>query len=120
MTRIVSIPALVVVLSGCLNCASSFAEESNGGNWALSVVQELKLGTPIGQCRAVPVELGKGMDRAILVVYCADAGLDPWSEMLNRNKQSSTTVTKESRCSRNSFNRPTQWTASEASVLHTE
>jgi len=81
VTRIVFVPAIVIIACGYPGCASSFAGESNGGNRVLRIVQELELATPIGQCRAVPVELGKGKERAILVVYCADAGVDPWSEM---------------------------------------
>ena len=48
---------------------------------SLKVVGEINVGSPIGQCRAVPVELGPGKPRAVLAVYCADAGVDPWSEM---------------------------------------
>ena len=47
----------------------------------LRMLAELSMGTPIGQCRAVPVCLGAGAPKAILAVYCADFDVDPWVEM---------------------------------------
>jgi hypothetical protein len=47
----------------------------------LDTLLELSLGSPIGQCRAVPVCLGDGAPRAVLAVYGADFDVDPWVEM---------------------------------------
>jgi hypothetical protein len=47
----------------------------------LQVVTEISLGSPIGQLRAVPVDLGEGAPRAILAAYAADFDVDPWVEM---------------------------------------
>ena len=46
----------------------------------LEVLLEFDMGTPIGQCRAVPVSLGKN-PKAVLAVYCADFDVDPYVEM---------------------------------------
>src|ERR1043165_2579525 len=51
------------------------------GNVDLGILLEVSLGSPIGQCRAVPVCLGAGAPRAFLAVYCADFDVDPWIEM---------------------------------------
>ncbi|MBN1399809.1 MAG: polysaccharide lyase 11 [Anaerolineae bacterium] len=48
---------------------------------ALDVLLELNLGSPIGQCRAMPVALGPSGPSAILVVYGADFDVDPYVEM---------------------------------------
>ena len=42
----------------------------------------ISLGQRLGQCRAVPVELGADRGSALLVVYAADAVVDPYSEMV--------------------------------------
>jgi len=47
----------------------------------LGVLLELSVGSPIGQCRAVPICLGPGEPRAFLVVYGADFDVDPYIEM---------------------------------------
>ncbi len=47
----------------------------------LKVALEVSLGSRLGQCRAVPVQLGPGSRPAFLAAYCADAHVDPWSEM---------------------------------------
>ncbi|MBE7462783.1 MAG: polysaccharide lyase 11 [Planctomycetes bacterium] len=44
-------------------------------------IMEYRLGSPAGQCRAVPVELGPGAPRAFLVAYAADFDVDPYHEM---------------------------------------
>ena len=41
----------------------------------------LSVGSPIGQFRAMPVELGPDMPKAFLGVYCADFDDDPYVEM---------------------------------------
>ncbi|HEX6971623.1 MAG TPA: hypothetical protein VF234_05350, partial [Limnochordia bacterium] len=41
----------------------------------------LDLGSPLGQLRAVPVQLGPGRPRAFLAAYCADYDVDPYVEM---------------------------------------
>jgi hypothetical protein len=48
---------------------------------ALEAVLELDLGSPIGQCRAMPVRLGDGAPPAVLAVWCADFDVDPYVEM---------------------------------------
>jgi hypothetical protein len=47
----------------------------------LDTLLELELGSPIGQLRAVPVNLGPGAPRAVLAAYCADFDVDPYVEM---------------------------------------
>jgi len=47
----------------------------------LETLCEIDLGSPIGQCRAVPVRLGSGKIDAILVAYAADFDVDPYVEM---------------------------------------
>lgn len=47
----------------------------------LAVLLEVPLGSPIGQCRAAPVQLGAGSPRSILAVYGADFDVDPYVEM---------------------------------------
>jgi hypothetical protein len=47
----------------------------------LAPLLELSVGSPIGQLRAVPVNLGPGAPRAFLAVYAADFDVDPWVEM---------------------------------------
>ena len=41
----------------------------------------LSVGSPMGQFRAMPVELGPDMPKAFLGVYCADFDDDPYVEM---------------------------------------
>src|SRR5262245_24275334 len=53
---------------------------STGRAIELSVLLELSLGQPVGQCRAVPVNLGEGAPPAVLAVYAADFDVDPWVE----------------------------------------
>lgn len=48
---------------------------------ALRVAAEVELGQPIGQCRAVPVNLGADRPPAILAAYGADFDVDPYVEM---------------------------------------
>ena len=43
--------------------------------------REYHLGSPIGQCRAVPVNLGDGEPNAFLATYAADFDVDPYIEM---------------------------------------
>ncbi len=45
----------------------------------LRSVLEMKIASSLGQCRAVPVNLGD--KRAIFVAYCEDAEIDPYVEM---------------------------------------
>lgn len=47
----------------------------------LQVVTELDLGVPIGQLRAVPVNLGEDQPRAIAAMYSEDAEIDPYIGM---------------------------------------
>lgn len=47
----------------------------------LETIFELALGSPIGQFRAMPVDLGPGAHKAFLGVYCADFDDDPYVEM---------------------------------------
>ena len=47
----------------------------------LQPVVEIDVESPIGQARAVPVRLGAGAPRAILVTYGADFDVDPYVEM---------------------------------------
>ena len=45
----------------------------------LQPILEFNVGTSLGQCRAVPVDLGDG--QGILLAYCEDAEIDPYVEM---------------------------------------
>ncbi|MFP4380642.1 MAG: polysaccharide lyase 11 [Candidatus Sumerlaeia bacterium] len=47
---------------------------------ALKVIREFHVGSPIGQCRAVPVSLG-GACEAILLAHCGNFDVDPFVEM---------------------------------------
>jgi hypothetical protein len=47
----------------------------------LDALLEFSLGSPIGQLRAMPVHLGEGAPRALLLAYCADFDVDPYVEM---------------------------------------
>jgi hypothetical protein len=47
----------------------------------LEAVLRLNAGSPIGQLRAIPVNLGPGRPRALLAVYAADFDVDPYVEM---------------------------------------
>lgn len=47
----------------------------------MDVLIELSLGSQLGQLRAAPVSLGKGVKKAILATYCADFDVDPYVEM---------------------------------------
>jgi hypothetical protein len=47
----------------------------------LDVILEVSLGSPIGQLRAMPVQLGEGAPRAFLTVHGADFDVDPYIEM---------------------------------------
>ncbi len=57
------------------------ATETNSPNIDLQVFAELDLGQPIGQLRALPVQLGAGAPPAVLAVYCANFDVDPYVEM---------------------------------------
>ena len=52
---------------------------AEGNSFDLHTVLELKIGVPLGQCRAVPVALGE--KRGICLAYCEDAEIDPYVEM---------------------------------------
>lgn len=47
----------------------------------LEPLLEFDLGSPIGQLRAAPVDLGAGAPRAFLLAYAADFDVDPYVEM---------------------------------------
>ena len=47
----------------------------------LETFMELRLGSPAGQFRAVPVKLGSGGPPAFFAAYAADFDVDPWVEM---------------------------------------
>lgn len=47
----------------------------------LSPIQTYNLGQPLGQLRAVPVQLGAGAPPALLFAFCADVDVDPYPEM---------------------------------------
>ena len=49
-------------------------------NVELKILLETDVGSKIGQCRAVSVQLGAGAPKAFLVIYCADDIIDPWEE----------------------------------------
>jgi hypothetical protein len=66
--------ALAAVLGGVAP-SSSAAERP----FDLRPVLELNLGATLGQCRAVPVDLGE--KKGIFVAYCEDAEIDPYVEM---------------------------------------
>jgi hypothetical protein len=75
---------ILLVLLAVLAPAGQKVRASETGRdteFELQVVLELQLGEPIGQLRAVPVNLGKGQPRAILAVHCSDAEVDPYVEM---------------------------------------
>ena len=73
-------PALLTMV--CLFAQQARAQKTNRSpEFDLQSVLELQLGEPAGQLRAVPVNLGKGQPRAILVVHCPDAEVDPYVEM---------------------------------------
>ncbi len=57
------------------------AARAGSTEFDLCPVLEVKLGEPVGQLRAVPVDLGKGRPKAILAVHCPDAEVDPYVEM---------------------------------------
>ncbi|HUT32129.1 MAG TPA: polysaccharide lyase 11 [Planctomycetota bacterium] len=61
--------------------ANVVAGEALVDNGTLKAMLEVPLGSRIGQCRAVPVQLGPGSRPAFLAITCADATVDPWSEM---------------------------------------
>ncbi len=45
----------------------------------LRPIREMKIAESLGQCRAVPVDLGG--ERGIFIAYCEDAEIDPYVEM---------------------------------------
>jgi hypothetical protein len=66
--------ASVAILDG-LGARSAGAERA----FDLRAVLEFNLGTTLGQCRAVPVDLGE--KKAIFLAWCEDAEIDPYVEM---------------------------------------
>jgi hypothetical protein len=52
-----------------------------GDELRLETFMELRLGSPAGQFRAVPVNLGRGAPPAFFAAYAADFDVDPWVEM---------------------------------------
>ncbi len=64
-----------VVLNGGFAVSSSAADKP----FDLQTILELNVGTTLGQCRAVPVDLGE--KQGILLAYCEDAEVDPYVEM---------------------------------------
>ena len=65
---------LLALLGLGLNLAQSAAID-------LAVLAEVDLGQPIGQLRAVPVELGQGKPKAVAALYSSDAEIDPYIGM---------------------------------------
>lgn len=59
--------------------ALAFDVRADDKPFDLHAVLELDLGTTLGQCRAVPVDLGD--KRGIFLAYCEDAEIDPYVEM---------------------------------------
>ncbi|NLF29808.1 MAG: polysaccharide lyase 11 [Planctomycetes bacterium] len=47
----------------------------------LTRLMTMNLGSPAGQCRAAPVDLGPGRPGAVLAAWAADFDVDPYSEM---------------------------------------
>ncbi len=67
--------AAILLAFAALHCGLATANAAID----LHVVLEWNLGTTLGQCRAVPVDLG---DReGLFVAYCEDAEIDPYVEM---------------------------------------
>jgi len=65
---------LVALLEVSLNVAWSASID-------LAVLAEVDLGQPIGQLRAVPVELGQREPKAVAALYSSDAEIDPYIGM---------------------------------------
>lgn len=63
------------------NTSPARMEGQHNKSFNIDVLLEIPLGSPIGQLRAVPIDLGCGATRAFLAVYCADFDIDPWIEM---------------------------------------
>ena len=55
-------------------CDGSIAESID-----LFILRQIDVGTKLGQCRAVPVNLGE--EKGIFIAYCEDAVVDPYVEM---------------------------------------
>jgi hypothetical protein len=53
----------------------------NSQDYDLQIVKEINLGVPVGQLRAVPVNLGNDQPKAIAAMYSEDAEIDPYIGM---------------------------------------
>lgn len=76
MVKINTLTFLICFGFGTLNL---FAQPKVDYN--IQTIREFKVGEPIGKLRAVPVELGKGQEPGILLVYSQDKEIDPYNEM---------------------------------------
>jgi hypothetical protein len=72
-----SLVCLIAVTS--LSCFAP--AQAAASDYDLQVALELSTGTPLGQLRAVPVTLAPDKPKAILLIYCSDAEVDPYVEM---------------------------------------
>jgi hypothetical protein len=68
-------PATTLLTLAALHCGFVTANAAID----LQPVLEWNLGTPVGQCRAVPVDLGD--KRGLFLAWCEDAEIDPYVEM---------------------------------------
>ena len=73
--------SLFVIIGPRCGRPATAAQQSARRAPAIERALEISLGTKLGQCRAAPVELGPPRGSAILLVYAADAVVDPYSEM---------------------------------------
>ena len=46
----------------------------------IQCIHEYDLGIKLGQCRSVPVAMGKGKEPGVLFVYSSNGNIDPWPE----------------------------------------
>jgi hypothetical protein len=73
--------AAVTALPGRAASPRPASPGPSGAAVDLAVLAEIDLGQPIGQLRAVPVELGPGKPKAVAALHAADAEIDPYIGM---------------------------------------
>ncbi len=65
--------------TGCARTKTATGDGGDAGDLRAAV--EVSAGQPIGQLRAVPLQLGPGRPKALLAVFAGDAEVDPYEEM---------------------------------------
>jgi len=76
--------ALLLITSLCFAESTDLGVDPSGhfistADYSLQAILQFNVGMELGQCRAVPVDLGD--EDGIFLAYCQDAEVDPYVEM---------------------------------------